>query len=229
MNAVWSAVIRAGVPSREMSSSWSIRNVRGFERGPGLGLALGRRERREPLAQLAIGVEQRIAELFRDPQQLLLVLVADADGDRDRDDAAVQAGPVRVDELLVARHVQDQPVAGLRADALQVTQDAERAPAQVRQGQVLLRAFAFEIADRAGSAAAGVEHLGQGRVLDHLFSTIIWMSRVVRRLMRASIVTGSVSVGRSRKRRAAPFRCSIISKIEKFSPMQCRGPAPKGR
>ena len=30
MNAVWSAVMRAGRPSREMSSSWSIRNVRGF-------------------------------------------------------------------------------------------------------------------------------------------------------------------------------------------------------
>jgi hypothetical protein len=71
---------------------------------------------RKAVAQLAVRVEPRCAELSRDPEQLVLVLVADADGDRHWHDAAVQARPVRVDELLVAGHVQDQPVARPRAE-----------------------------------------------------------------------------------------------------------------
>jgi hypothetical protein len=50
----------------------------GLERRPRLGLALRRGEGGEPLAQLAVGVEERVAELPGDAQQLLLVLVTDA-------------------------------------------------------------------------------------------------------------------------------------------------------
>ena len=117
-----------------MSSSWSIRNVRGARvRSTPADSPCAAAKLREPVAQLAVGVEQRIAELPGDAQQLVLVLVADADRHRHRHDAAVQAGPVSIDELLVARHVQDQQVAGPGADALQVMQDAERAPAQARR------------------------------------------------------------------------------------------------
>ncbi len=138
-----------------------------LERAPGFGLAEGGGIRREAVAKLLVGVEERLPELLRDAQQLVLVLVADADGDRHRHDAAVEAGPVRVDELLVARHVQDQVVARLRADTLQVEQDAERAPPQVRELERLLGTFALEVNDRAVAARAVVEHVRKRLVLDH--------------------------------------------------------------
>ena len=127
----------------------------------------------EPLEQAAVGVEVRGAELARDAQQLVPVLVADAEGDRHRHDAAEEAGPERVDELLVAADVQDQLVAGLRAEALQMVQDAERPAAQVRQLQRFLGVLAFEVADGGRAAAAVVEHLRECLVLDHR-----WVARL---------------------------------------------------
>ena len=44
-------------------------------------------------------------------------------------------------------------------DALQVEQDAERAPAQVGETQGLLGVLALEVDDRGRAAAAVVEHL----------------------------------------------------------------------
>ena len=138
-----------------------------LERTPGFGLAEGGGIRCEAVAQLPVGVEERLAELLRDAQQLVLVLVADPDGDRHRHDAAVKAGPVRVDELLVARNVQDQVVARLGADTLQVKQDAERAPPQVRKLECLLGTFTLEVNDRAVAARAVIEHVRERLVLDH--------------------------------------------------------------
>ncbi len=72
-----------------------------------------------------------VPELARDAQQLVAVLVADADGDRHRHDAAEHGGPERVDELLVVVEQQDQLVAGLRAQLLQMEQDSQRALVQL--------------------------------------------------------------------------------------------------
>ena len=135
MNAVCPRCTPAGVPAR--------RNVVELRRRGrcaassavhASGSPVVRGERRQPVAQLAGPCTGTAAQLLRDAQQLVLVFVADADGHRHRHDAAVQAGPVGVDELLVARDVQDQHVAGPGADALQVVQDAERALAQFREG-----------------------------------------------------------------------------------------------
>src|SRR6185369_443156 len=119
-------------------------------------------------------------------------------------------------------------VAVLRAESLQVTQDTERATAEVGELQRPFDAVAFEITDRAITGRACVEQFGQRLVLDHRRSTLIMRSWAGLRFTRASIRTGSPSSARSRKRRVAPFMCSIISWIEKFSPMQCRGPAANG-
>jgi hypothetical protein len=121
----------------------------------------------QTLAELPRRVEERVVQLTRDPEELVLVLVADADGHGHRDDAAVQAGPVGIEKLLVGRDMQYQPVTRLCARALQVMEDAERAPPQLRQTQRFLGAFAFEITDRAVAAAAMLQHLGKCLVSDH--------------------------------------------------------------
>ena len=167
MNAVWSGSrLRRGARARDVVERFDQEGP-WLERAPGLGLAEGGGVGRQTVAQLLVGVEQRLPELPRNPQQLVLVFVADADRDGHRHDAAVEAGPVGVDELLVAGHVQDQVIAGFRSDALQVEQDAERPASQVRELESLLGAFAFQVNDRAVAARAVVEHVGERLVLDH--------------------------------------------------------------
>ena len=75
-------------------------------------------------------VDEGLAQLARDAQQLVPVLVADADGHGHRDDAAQHRAPECIDELLVVVQQQDHPVAGLGAQLLQVVQDAQRALVQ---------------------------------------------------------------------------------------------------
>ena len=89
------------------------------------------RERADAIQRLPVGVDERLAELLRDAQQLVLVLVADAERHRHRHDAAEHAGPEGVEELLVVGEIDDELVAGLRAELLQVEQDAERALVQL--------------------------------------------------------------------------------------------------
>ena len=81
-------------PALEMSSSLSSRNVRCSSASTMrllAGLTRAKAPRRS--SELAVGVEQRRAELPRDAQQLVLVLVADADRDGHRHDAAVAGTP----------------------------------------------------------------------------------------------------------------------------------------
>ena len=114
-----------------MSSTCSAKNAReaqAVERGLLAGAA---RERADAVERLPVGVDERLAELLRDAQQLVLVLVADAERHRHGHDAAEHAGPERVEELLVVGEVDDELVAGLRAELLQVEQDAERALVQL--------------------------------------------------------------------------------------------------
>ena len=58
-------------------------------------------------------------------------------------------------------------VARLRADTLQVEQDAQRAAPQFRELERFLGPFALEINDRAVAARAVVEHVRERLVLDH--------------------------------------------------------------
>ena len=97
-------------------------------------------------------------------------------------DAAEHAGPEGVEELLVVRDVQDQPVAGLRAALCRWS----RMPSARRRSsdslQRFLGAFAFEINDRAVAAAAMLEHLGKRLVSDHRswqrFARRVWAGGV---------------------------------------------------
>ena len=124
-------------------------------------------------------------------------------------DAAVQAGPERVDELLVARDVQDQEVAGLGADALQVMQDAERAAAQLGERQRLFGSLALEVADRARAAAAVVEHFRERLVLDHRVRAFVAAGpRPAKRPRLSQSRCGHAAAGGAAGRRiAAHARC----------------------
>ena len=159
MNAVCSGVTSAGVPAREMSSSASIRKVRGSSavHASGSPLVAAKVASRSRSLRSVYSSGWPSCRAIRSSLCLCSSLMPDRH--RHRHDAAVQAGPVGVDELLVARDVQDQVIAGAGADPLQVEQDAERAPAQVRESQRLLRAFALEVDDRAVAAGAVVEHV----------------------------------------------------------------------
>ena len=81
MNAMSSAEAFAGMPSREMSSSWSTRNVRPASVAQGSPAPTSVANADEAVPELAVGVQERRAELARDAQELVLVLVADADRD----------------------------------------------------------------------------------------------------------------------------------------------------
>ena len=174
---------RAGAGTRDVFERVDQESTRG-ERRPGVGFAGRRREGRQPVAQLPVGVEIRATELPRDAQQLVLVLVADAHRDGHGHDAAVQAGPVGIDELLVARHVQHEEVAGLCAEPLQVEQDAEGPLAQVGQLERLFSAFAFEIDDGAPAERAFVEHVRERRVLDHRYLVLVAVARAAATALR---------------------------------------------
>jgi len=163
-----------------------------------------------------------------DAQQLLLVLVTDAHGHRHGHDATVDAGPEGVDELLVARHVQDQHVARTGADPLQVMEDAEARWRSWASGRAF-SALHLEVADRAGPAAAVIEHFrGASGTGSSFFDSHVDVLRRAQVDARFECHRPG-DTGRRRTRRAEPLRCSIISNIAKFSPMQCRGPAAKGR
>ena len=95
---------------------------------------------------LLVGVDERRAELLRDAQQLVLVLVADAERHRHGHDAAEHSRPERVEELLVVGEIDDQLVARLRAELLQVEQDAERALVELRVTDHAFAVLGFEIA-----------------------------------------------------------------------------------
>ncbi len=213
MNAVSPAVTRAGVPgARDVVEL--VDQERARARAPSTRCRLRRSSPRTPPAGRAACGRCRAAaaELPRDAQQLVLVLVADADRDRHRHDAAVQAGPERVDELLVARR---RAGSACRPACAPMRCRWNRMPSarrlSSRQLQPLLRAFALEVHDRAVAAAAIVEHLRQRLVPDHRVTTLICRSSAMRRLMRASMSACAGCGSTSRKRRRAPFRCTSIS------------------
>src|SRR5262249_5486896 len=99
-----------------------------------LGLAGLRGKRTDAIQRAPVRVDERFAELARDAQQLVAVLVADAERHRHGNDAAEHRTPEGVDELLVVAEEQDQLVAALRAELLQVIQNAEGALIELAEG-----------------------------------------------------------------------------------------------
>ena len=168
-----------------------------------------------------------LAELARDAQELVPVLVADADGERHGHDAAGDRGPERIEELLVVDQKDDELVAALRAERLQVVQDPERAGMDLAVAHAALGALAFDVGDDAVDVAVALEQLYQG-LGRHRTSTFIMRWERGRRLICASSSMGRSSARFRRKRRDMRFTWTSISNIAMFSPMQCRGPTEKG-
>ena len=119
-------------------------------------------ESTDPLERAALGVDEGLAELARDAQELVTVLVADTEGDRHGHYPAEHRGPERIDELLVAAEKEDQLVAAARPEALQVMEDAERARIQLLVTDVAGVMLALEVSDLPGMVAVGRDELGQG-------------------------------------------------------------------
>ena len=107
-----------------MSVRSSTRKARSRRPAKALRLARLRREGADPIERAALGIDERLAELARDAQQLVPVLVADTERYRHRDDAAEQCSPERIDELLVAAEKEDELVAAAGTETLQMMQDA---------------------------------------------------------------------------------------------------------
>ena len=133
----------------------------------------------DALERAALGVDEGLAELARDAQQLVAVLIADAERHRHGDDAAEHRGPERIDELLVVAEEEDQLVAAARTEALQVMQDAERARVQLVIAHVAGVVLALQVGDLAGRPRLASMQLGQSRAFD---------GRVVRHQRRSSLM-----------------------------------------
>ncbi len=99
-------------------------------------LAHLRGERPDAIERAALGIDEWFTELARHPQEFVTVLVADAQCDRDRHYAADDRRPESVDELLVVTQEQNELVAALGANPLQVIQDAEGALVQLPVGNL---------------------------------------------------------------------------------------------
>ena len=122
-------------------------------------------EHSQAVEQRFFSVQPRVAEKVRDAQQLAPVFVADADGHRHRHDAAIEACPEGVDELLVVLAVQHHVVAGLHALRLQEVQDAERPIVQLAVPDDALIMLAKDVCKTAIALRAFVEHGSEAREL----------------------------------------------------------------
>jgi hypothetical protein len=91
------------------------------------------------------------------------VFVADADGQRHGHDAAAHCGPKAVEELLVVVEEDDELVAALCAERLQVMQYPHRPGIQFAITHPTLCMLALDISDRSIDLAVVLEHLHQSR------------------------------------------------------------------
>ena len=159
------------------------------EVGHELAFARFSRQGLQALEILGVRVEVRFAELARDPQQLLPVLVADSHGERHGHDAAGERRPESVQELLVVVEEDDDLVAALRAERLQVVQNSERTGVHVAVTHAPLGVLALDIGDDAVDIAIHLEQLHQSFVR-HRTSTVIMRLERGRRLICASSSMG---------------------------------------
>src|SRR5258706_12104399 len=115
----------------------------------------------QPLAEAIVRVQEGIAELAGDTQQLVAMLVADAGGHRHRHDPAEDCRPECVDEGFVVREEQQQPIAWTGAQALQVMENAERTLVELAKTDAALFLLAIVIGDRAAGMAVGLQQTAQ--------------------------------------------------------------------
>ena len=92
------------------------------------------------------------------------MLVADPDGERHGDDAAGERRPESVQELLVVVEKDDELVAALRAERLQVMQDPERAGVDLSEAYPPLGVLPLDIGDDAVDIAIRLQQLHQSLV-----------------------------------------------------------------
>ena len=152
-------------------------------------------ETADPIKRLALGVDKRLSEHARDAQELVPMLIADPGRDRHRHDAAEDRRPEGIDELLVVRDKQDQLVAGLRAQALQVKQDAERALVELLIGNRALLALPLEIPQGEFDSAVAFDDFGERLSGRHgRRSSRMNRGYLVRRLICASSSSGRSGV-----------------------------------
>src|SRR5580698_925481 len=192
------------------------------------------RESAQALEALGVRVKQGIAELARDPKQLVAVFVADTDGERHGDDAAVEGGPETIEKLLVVAQKNDHFVAAARTDGLQVIQNAHGARIHFRIRHAPFDILSFNVSHASVGVPIVFEHVDKSGVLTepadivHRGSTVIMRLDRGRRLICASNSMGSSLARVRRKRRIMVRMCTSISNMAMFSPMQWRGPTAKG-
>ena len=109
-----------------------------------------------------------------DAEEFGLVLVGVAWREGHGNDAAEGARPERIHERREPVDQDHGVRAGAAARVLQVAQDAERAPAQLRVGDPALVALAGDVVDAASACADGVERFGKRRVLHLVDLTFMW-------------------------------------------------------
>ena len=90
------------------------------------------------------------------------MLVADADGHRHRHDAAQHCGPEGIDKLLIAVQQQNDLVARLSAQLLQMMQQTQCAVVELRKAELARIVLAVVKGDAARRIAIERHQLGQG-------------------------------------------------------------------
>ena len=162
------------------------------------------------------------------------MLVTDADSKRYRRHTAAQSRPKSVEKLFGTVQEDDHLVATRCTGGLQEIKYPERTVMQVLEGNMPLQVFSLDVGDAVVDAAIALEYVDQRGFgselihIDHLECTLIMRFDRGRRLICASNSMGSSSARVSRKRRVMVRKCTSISNIARFSPMQCRGPTANG-
>src|SRR5689334_17310635 len=99
--------------------------------------------------RLRIAAQMRALELTQYSEKLPAMLVGVAGGERYGDDAAQQARPESVDELLVALEQQYHFAARVRTARLKMMEQAESAFVELAKAQRFLVVLAFDVGDGA--------------------------------------------------------------------------------
>ncbi len=140
-----------------------------------------------------------LPELAGDAQQLVAVFSADPQRHRHWDDATKHRAPEGIDERFVLAQKQDQVIAALRAEFLQVVQDAECAGVQIGEGDAALVLLTLEVGDAAGDLAIAFDQFGECGGSGHQRrSSLMTNGLRVRRLICASSSIGSSEASVSR-------------------------------
>ena len=143
MNARSSGRRSAGEPSSAMERTAST------ESGDSLRQPLGCAETLKPLQQALLRIDIGSSQRIEHVKKLVTMIVTDPDGNGHRHDAAENAGPESVHELLIAVRKQYQLIAGTHAKALHMTQHAQRPLVELREGDDALAGLVIDVGNVA--------------------------------------------------------------------------------